>query len=310
MYLEASACEAFCPLAFLPSLVQVINLFTVALLRPFSKNPWGPLFHECPFSSPAASASFILPGQQLLLLAPAQNHDLDCFLFSALSASRWGGWSSHLKYLERLTHTTATTGDVSSFDGDIARRPRAIRALDLTLDSCLDSCFWRIAKRAPTSPKSNKRRRFDEPGEPDQENAGNELNIMIEPCSPADDPAPPPSTPKRARIAPEQLPLGLARSDFHNVYMPRDGELNPAPAANQEECGDGDEWSAEDDRILVELILDKLRLSKTDWQDCARSLGKDRHSVSKRWKSLLNQGDVGLKARGAHRRPRLHATWR
>jgi hypothetical protein len=119
-----------------------------------------------------------------------------------------------------------------------------------------------------------------------------------------------PSTPKRARIAPEHLPLGLERSDFHDMH------LRALPPSTQEQPQDDGEpadgeagsesWTAEDDRILVELVLDKLKLTKTEWQDCARSLGRDRHSVGKRWKSLMANGDVGVK----RRRAKLHSTWR
>jgi hypothetical protein len=41
-------------------------------------------------------------------------------------------------------------------------------------------------------------------------------------------------------------------------------------------------------------VLEKLKLTKSDWQDCARSLGKDRGSVGRRWKSLMVNGEVGL----------------
>jgi hypothetical protein len=70
----------------------------------------------------------------------------------------------------------------------------------------------------------------------------------------------------------------------------------------------GEEWSTEEDRLLVELVLEKLKLTKSDWQDCARSLGKDRGSVGRRWKSLMGGGEVGLKSRP--RRAKIHGTWR
>jgi hypothetical protein len=111
---------------------------------------------------------------------------------------------------------------------------------------------------------------------------------------------PAPSTPKRSRIAPEQLPLGLERSDFHDVHRQERGA---------DEVDGSNEWTPEDDRMLVELVLEKLKLSKTEWQDCARNLGKDRHSLSRRWKSLMVNGDVGLK-RNQPRRGKLHSTWR
>ncbi|KAG9237589.1 hypothetical protein BJ875DRAFT_453236 [Amylocarpus encephaloides] len=114
-----------------------------------------------------------------------------------------------------------------------------------------------------------------------------------------------PSTPKRQRLAPEVLPLGLERGDFHTLHLQ---QLQSSDNALEDVEKPGDEWSTEEDRILVELVLEKLKLSKSDWQDCARSLGKDRGSVGRRWKSLMGNGDVGLKNRG--RRSKLHGTWR
>jgi hypothetical protein len=134
-----------------------------------------------------------------------------------------------------------------------------------------------------------------------------------------------PHTPKRSRIAPEVLPLGLERSDYHSLHSSDSGSI-PAQhddhhhhrdgTSGQQPQGtdvvveaDGETWSTEEDRILVELVLEKLKLTKSDWQDCARSLGKDRGSVGRRWKSLMINGDVGLK-RASHRRARIHGTWR
>lgn len=139
-----------------------------------------------------------------------------------------------------------------------------------------------------------------------------------------------PHTPKRSRIAPEVIPLGLERADYHSLHSSFSSSLSdelPAPGndgsyrtgnnnSQQEPRGtgvvveaDGEEWSTEEDRILVELVLEKLKLTKSDWQDCARSLGRDRGSVGRRWKSLMINGDVGLK-RGGLRRARIDGTWR
>lgn len=126
-----------------------------------------------------------------------------------------------------------------------------------------------------------------------------------------------PHTPKRSRIAPEVLPLGLERTDYHLLHT-RDRALQTSNSSNNIPTtdgtdvvleNDGEPWSTEEDRMLVELVLEKLKLSKSDWQDCARSLGKDRGSVGRRWKSLMLNGDVGLN-KGSSRRPRLHGTWR
>ncbi|KAL2269932.1 hypothetical protein VTJ83DRAFT_2116 [Remersonia thermophila] len=153
-----------------------------------------------------------------------------------------------------------------------------------------------------------------------------------------------PHTPKCSRIAPEVLPLGLERADYHSLHSSfsssfssssdDEGETQPPtflldnshshghyhtrtssrsshphPGTDVVVETDGELWSTEEDRILVELVLEKLKLTKSDWQDCARSLGKDRSSVGRRWKTLMVNGDVGLK-KGCLRRPRVSGTWR
>ncbi|KAI0900025.1 hypothetical protein F4806DRAFT_276349 [Annulohypoxylon nitens] len=118
-----------------------------------------------------------------------------------------------------------------------------------------------------------------------------------------------PATPKRARIAPEVIPLGLERKDFHTLHTTNGEEEIATEGTEVEVEADGGQWSKEDDRILVELVLEKLKLSKTDWQDCARSLGKDRSSIGRRWRSLMINGDVGLKSTRS-RRSKIHSTWR
>ncbi|POR31619.1 Uncharacterized protein TPAR_08171 [Tolypocladium paradoxum] len=179
----------------------------------------------------------------------------------------------------------------------------------------------RVVKRSAPSRGVNKRRRAhdddmgrEDVSHDDDDEADSDLDVAeSQRAQPSDDQPPPPSTPKRARIAPEQIPLGLERADFHHVHLLGDGaaeERSGKPGTDVQVEADGAEWSAEDDRVLVELVLDKLKLSKTEWQDCARSLGKDRHSVNRRWKSLMTKGDVGLKPRGGSRRAKLHATWR
>lgn len=175
----------------------------------------------------------------------------------------------------------------------------------------------RIAKRERAPPRGvNKRRRAnsDDMGRSDESemDTDGELDgetLQIPPVSSSSPQAP--STPKRARISPEQLPLGLERSDFHNVHL-LEGSAHDQdtekPGTHVQVEADGTEWSVEDDRVLVELVLEKLKLSKREWQDCACSLGKDRHSVNRRWKSLIMNGDIGVKTR--NRRARLHSTWR
>lgn len=112
-----------------------------------------------------------------------------------------------------------------------------------------------------------------------------------------------PSTPKRPRLTPEVLPMGLERSDFLALQPEEESDEKKTESSN----GGHENWTDEDDRILVELVLEKMKLSKSEWQDCARSLGKDRGSVGRRWKSLMGAGEVGLKR---PRRAKLHSTWR
>ncbi|ROT36912.1 hypothetical protein SODALDRAFT_361744 [Sodiomyces alkalinus F11] len=193
----------------------------------------------------------------------------------------------------------------------------------------------KIIKRAPPR-GANKRRRalHDEAEDEDEdEDDGDTSQSDLEssplrrhyPTEPRTPPAP--RTPKRARIAPEVVPLGLERSDYHNLrllelggasdcnnsnnFTLRDAARGAEPqGTNLEVEADGESWSVEDDRILVELVLEKLKLTKTEWQDCARNLGKDRNALSRRWKSLMSKGDVGLKGTRASRRVKIHATWR
>jgi hypothetical protein len=173
----------------------------------------------------------------------------------------------------------------------------------------------RIAKRtAVVTRGANKRRRAsdDDMGRDDGESSETEpqqeeeMGVMQQ----EEEEVARPTTPKRARVAPEVIPLGLERADFHELH--RDGvfgeEERRAQGTGVVVEADGEPWSTEEDRILVELVLEKLKLSKSEWQDCARSLGKDRSSVGRRWKSLMIAGEVGLKR--SSRRSKLHGTWR
>ncbi|KAJ4295828.1 hypothetical protein N0V88_004530 [Collariella sp. IMI 366227] len=94
-----------------------------------------------------------------------------------------------------------------------------------------------------------------------------------------------PHTPKRSRIAPEVLPLGLERADYHSLNSSFSSDISTTstihgifytnsslPQSTQHDTDvivetDGEPWSTEEDRILVELVLEKLKLTKSDWQD-------------------------------------------
>ncbi|CAN8099008.1 unnamed protein product [Discula destructiva] len=124
-----------------------------------------------------------------------------------------------------------------------------------------------------------------------------------------------PSTPKRQRIAPPEVPMGLTREDFHKIGVspPRQHESASPEGTTVEVTQHGDKWSVEDDSRLVEIVLEKVKnmdLSKEVWEDCVRNLpGKDFKSVSSRWNSLLKTDRIGLQNRRASRRPKLHGTW-
>ena len=179
----------------------------------------------------------------------------------------------------------------------------------------------RIVKRPAPTRGPNKRRRTldddmgrdDDGEESDFDLQGHNANWVgngREGTEEVESLPPRPQTPKRARIAPEVLPLGLERSDYHTLHA--DGVLKDDESKKEGTDvvaeQDGELWSTEDDRILVELVLEKLKLSKSEWQDCARSLGKDRGSVGRRWKSLMINGEIGLKRNS--RRGKIHGTWR
>ncbi|KAH9891379.1 hypothetical protein F4778DRAFT_751353 [Xylariomycetidae sp. FL2044] len=182
----------------------------------------------------------------------------------------------------------------------------------------------RVVKRSAAPPRGvNKRRRAADDDMGRDDDIDSDLEISGSDREQHDNTTPEeapfhPSTPKRARIAPEVIPLGLERTDFHNLHTasPKKAKTQEEEEQEQEQEGteveveaDGERWSKEDDRILVELVLEKLKLSKTDWQECARSLGKDRGTLGRRWKSLMVNGDVGLKS-GRSRRTKIHGTWR
>jgi hypothetical protein len=124
-------------------------------------------------------------------------------------------------------------------------------------------------------------------------------------------------TPKRHRKAPLVLPLGLSAEDFNALEDPsgeHDEQISLPPPRPQtgdstnNELWNVDElgnWTAADDRLLVETVLEKLKLSKREWNDCARRLGKDKDTLGKRWKMLVVEGNIGLRRGGRLRRTDL-----
>lgn len=73
-----------------------------------------------------------------------------------------------------------------------------------------------------------------------------------------------------------------------------------SPAPQQRPARDrAHSWTDADDRALVELVVEKLRLKKREWEECARVLGADGYgaSLGRRWRELVRDGCVGLKYR-------------
>lgn len=143
-----------------------------------------------------------------------------------------------------------------------------------------------------------------------------------------------PSTPKRPRHLPYELPLGLSQTDFYSLHSPPITQSPPSarqqdtsssynPDAALPSIEESDEpapepapeptdpqtWSTDDDEHLVELVLEKFQLSKSDLDDCARRMGKDHASVGQRWQALLGEGTVGLRRGRRMVRSRIHKDW-
>ncbi|MCJ1257929.1 hypothetical protein MMC24_005757 [Lignoscripta atroalba] len=140
-----------------------------------------------------------------------------------------------------------------------------------------------------------------------------------------------PKTPtKRVRLAPPSLPLGLSRADFYGLRepLPPSSIPHPHPQPEQSEqpldadLSDDDgpkEWDSTADTLLVDLILEKLKLTRKDWDHCAKILGKDKASLGRRWKFLVGEGEVGLRSgyrfrrgvggRGRGRRKGVSEVW-
>lgn len=116
------------------------------------------------------------------------------------------------------------------------------------------------------------------------------------------------------------MPMGLSADDFRAletpveeveekldmpIISPLNGQSDHDSAYGSSPSLEDPEWSTEDDRLLVETVLEKMKLSKRDWNDCARKLGKDRDSLGRRWTLLVGEGNVGLRRGGRISRTNL-----
>ncbi|KEF61583.1 uncharacterized protein A1O9_03151 [Exophiala aquamarina CBS 119918] len=160
----------------------------------------------------------------------------------------------------------------------------------------------------------NKRRRseFEEDLLPSE---SIDINMQDSQCTPR-----PVRTPKRPRRIPLSMPLGLSADDFRALETPVEEEdlrldmpiISPNAMVSDQDSAYGSsptleesEWTIEDDQILVETVLEKLKLSKRDWNDCARKIGKDKDSLGRRWSLLVSEGNVGLRRGGRMSRTNL-----
>ncbi|KIW75772.1 hypothetical protein Z517_10515 [Fonsecaea pedrosoi CBS 271.37] len=165
----------------------------------------------------------------------------------------------------------------------------------------------------PPPRRANKRRRSD--FEEDMIPAPS-TDVIMQDCQRTPQPI---RTPKRRRKVPLSMPMGLSADDFRALETPEDEvELdmptisphNHVPSDQDSAYGsspsvDDADWTEDDDRMLVETVLEKLKLSKRDWNDCARKLGKDRDSLGRRWSLLVGEGNVGLRRGGRVSRTNL-----
>ncbi|KAJ5672662.1 hypothetical protein N7507_001789 [Penicillium longicatenatum] len=127
------------------------------------------------------------------------------------------------------------------------------------------------------------------------------------------------STPKRLRQAPYNLPLGLSSTDFYSLHSPPVTQSPPSPAQRlidariqepapinpdaplpsielEESAPAPSDWTAEEDQHLMDLVLDKFRLSQQEWDECARRMGRSNQAdLGQRWNSLVGEGRVGLR---------------
>lgn len=109
-------------------------------------------------------------------------------------------------------------------------------------------------------------------------------------------PSGPPSKDYYFRPRPHRAP-----SHVHSDPVDYQPNQIATPAATASELLVSDtvyDWSHADDKALVDVVVDKLRLKKGDWDECARLLGADNGaSLGRRWRELVGEGCVGLKFR-------------
>lgn len=211
----------------------------------------------------------------------------------------------------------ASCRTLQSILGNSLLSPRLLsRTSKKELQNPFEASFAQSTRNTqPTPPPRGANKRCREDSEVDKENF-------------AIDEEKPFSTPKRQRRIPVAMPLGLSAADFQALEPPslpsspslslpdpssppsvlddHDSGYGPSPTTSEQDM----DWTIDDDRVLVETVLEKLQLSKRVWNDCARRLGRDKDSLGRRWRLLVDEGNVGLKRAGRVRRTDLDiASW-
>ena len=133
-------------------------------------------------------------------------------------------------------------------------RLRSHKPTDGEDDVTAPSIAWRkITKRNnATSRDINKRRRaIDDDATRDSTESDDEINSPDQTAGP--------STPKRIRLAPEVLPMGLEPSDFRKLQIEfPDAEDNAkVQDSSREGKDDNEQWLSTEDTLAVKLVLER-----------------------------------------------------
>ena len=53
---------------------------------------------------------------------------------------------------------------------------------------------------------------------------------------------------------------------------------------------------AHENQRLVEIVLDRFRLSQQEWDECARQIGRQNGAdIQRQWNNLMGAGQIGLR---------------
>ncbi|PLN76783.1 hypothetical protein BDW42DRAFT_15152 [Aspergillus taichungensis] len=115
-----------------------------------------------------------------------------------------------------------------------------------------------------------------------------------------DDDGTAPYDPDAALPSIEEADESSSSSSSSSAAAAASASTEPAPVPD---------WTADDDQRLVQVVLEKFQLSRSDWDDCASRMGLDQASVGRRWQALVGDGNVGLRRGGRMRRGRIDEKW-